>query len=183
MKKLSILTLTMIALSSFMATTVLAQNVHLKPPNSEPSFVDLVTLQLSASASLAGLGNGDILVQLTAQANPTGSCTNPAGQTQPPGQNPAPVEVTGSVAIPDSQIKNGNVGFAVITNPPTTPIPGAPDCPNRQWTERITDLAFTQAVFVVEQGGSVVFVLTCDFSPPTANGSVPGGTVTCHEGL
>ena len=87
------------------------------------------------------------------------------------------------MAIPDSQIKNGNVGFAVITNPPTTPIPGAPDCPNRQWTERITDLAFTQAVFVVEQGGSVVFVLTCDFSPPTANGSVPGGTVTCHEGL
>jgi hypothetical protein len=42
MKKLSILTLTMIALSSFMATTVLAQNVHLKPPNSEPRSLTLL---------------------------------------------------------------------------------------------------------------------------------------------
>jgi hypothetical protein len=151
MKKLSIITLTMIALLSFMATTVLAQNVHLKPPNKNPSYTDL-GLQLLAAGNLAGLGNGDVVITVTSQdASVDATCTNPAGQTQPPGQNPAPITVTGAVAIPGDSIKNGNLAFSVMTALPVTPIPGAPGCPNPQWTEDINDLAFTNATITVYQ--------------------------------
>jgi hypothetical protein len=134
------------ALVLLLGTTAYASSVHLKPPNSSPSFTDL-GLDLRATGTLAGLGNGDILVNLTAQANATATCTNPSGTgQQPPGQNPARVTVSGSQAIPDSQIKNGTVSFRVTTSDPTTPIPGAPGCPNSSWTEDITDLSFTSGV-------------------------------------
>src|SRR5947207_7288881 len=164
-------------------TAAFAQNVHLKPPNSSPAFTDL-DLDLRATGTLAGLGNGDILVTLTAQANATATCSNPSGSVhQPPGQNPAPVTVSGSQAIPDSQIKNGTVSFRVTTNDPTTPIPGAPGCPNSSWTEDITDLSFTSAVIEDRQGAGtlppVVLTVSCTFTPATKDGPVPSGTVSC----
>ena len=162
-------------------TPVFAGSVHLKGgKNAAPNFIDN-GLTLTGAGELAGLGNGDVLVNLTAQADATATCTNPAGQTQPPGQNPAPITVAGSVAIPDSEIKNGNTPFVVTTNPPVSPIPGAPGCPNPQWTEAITNLAFTSATISVEQPvGTVVLTVVCTFNPPTANGPVPARTVSCH---
>ncbi len=166
----------------FLALTVSVaegNSVHLKGgKNAAPSFTDN-GLTLSASGELAGLGFGDVLVKMTAQANVTATCTN-NGTHQAPGQNPAPITVTGSQAIPASAIKNGNTPFAVTTNPPTTPILGAPDCPNPNWTEDITDLAFTAATITVEQPvGTLVLTVTCSFTSPTSNGAVPGGNVSC----
>src|SRR5712691_11235400 len=122
-----------------LGTTALAQNVHFKPTNSAPSFFDN-GLTLTASGFLAGLGNQDILVELFASAQATATCTNPAGVNQPPGRNPAPATVAGQQPIPSTEVKNGTVSFSVTTRPPTSPIPGAPDCPNSGWTETITDL-------------------------------------------
>lgn len=157
----------------------LAQSVHLKGgANAEPSFVDQ-GLTLNAAASLAGLGNADVLVTLTATAQPTATCTN-QGQNQAPGQNPPEVTVSGSQAIPADEIKNGNTPFNVTTIAPVAIIPGAPGCPNPNWTEEITDLSFTTATITVEQPvGNLVLTLTCTFSEPTTNGAVPGGQVTC----
>jgi hypothetical protein len=173
----------LVALSAFLAvflwgtSSAMAANVHLKQ-NKNPEFTDN-GLTLTAAGALAGLGNEDLLVTLNAFANPTGTCTNPAGATQPPGQNPAPVQVSGSQAIPASEIKNGNVAFSVTTNPPTSPIPEAPDCPNPQWTETITDMAFTSATITVEQPpGTVVLTVNCTFSPPTSDGRVQNATCT-----
>src|SRR5262245_19339145 len=163
------------------ASVALASSVHLKGgKNAKPAFNDK-GLKLKATGELAGLGNGDVLVTLTAQANPTATCTNPGtGVHQPPGQNPAPVTVTGTVAIPQGEIKNGNVGFSVRTAPPVTPILGAPDCPNSKWTEDITDIAFTSAEITVQQPvGTTVLTVQCTFGPPTHDGAVPGGNVTC----
>lgn len=168
-----------ITLALLLGTAAYASNVHLKPPTSSPSFFDH-GVTLSATGALAGLGMENILISMTADANVTATCTNPAGETKPPGQNPAPITATGSQAIPASEVKNGTVSFNVTTNPPTSPIPGAPGCPNSSWTEAITDLAFKDATIQVQQPpGTVVLTIECTFTPPTADGPVPRGDVSC----
>ena len=164
----------------FVATiTAFAQSVHLKGgANAQPAFTDHGVF-LEAAGSLSGLGNGDVLVTVTAHANVTSTCTNQGGN-EAPGQNPAPITVSGSQAIPESELKNGNTPFDVATVPPVAIIPGAPDCPNTNWTEKITDLAFTSAVITVEQPfGNLVLTVSCTFTPATSNGAVPRATVSC----
>jgi hypothetical protein len=162
-----------------LATAAYAQNAHLKPPHGNPSFIDQ-GLTLKTSGALAGLGNGDIVVDMLAHANATAICTNPGGGTQPPGQNPAPVTVGGQTVIPASEIKNGSVSFTVTTTSPTSPIAGAPGCPNVHWTEEITDLSFTDATITVQQpAGTTVLTVSCTFNPATSNGLVPSNTVSC----
>jgi len=147
------------ALATLFPTPVFASSVHLKGDHSKPALTDN-GLTLTGSGELAGLGFGDVLVNLSAVANPTGTCGNPGGNTfQAPGQNPAPVTVTGSVSIPGSEVKNGNTPFSVRTNSPTTPIPGAPDCPNSSWTEIIADMSFTSAVITWSNHRVVLYSL------------------------
>jgi hypothetical protein len=159
--------------------TTFGQSVHLKGgANAEPNFVDQ-GLTLNSAGSLAGLGNEDVLITLSATAAATSTCTNQGGN-QAPGQNPAEVTVSGSQSIPAEEIKNGNTPFNVTTVAPVTPIPGAPGCPNPNWRQDITDLSFTTATITVEQpAGTVVLTVTCTFSEPTTNGAIQGGDVTC----
>jgi hypothetical protein len=161
--------------------TASASSVHLKGgKNAEPAFTDH-DVTLSADGELSGLGNADVLITLDATADVTSTCTN-GGGNQAPGQNPAPITVSGSQAIPAAEIKNGTTPFGVTTEAPIVQIPGAPDCPNPNWTEAIDDLAFTTVTMTVEQPpGTVVLTVDCHFSPSTADGSVPAGTVTCTQ--
>jgi len=158
-----------------------ASSVHLKGgKNAEPSFTDN-GVTLSASGELSGLGFGDLLVSLTATADVTSTCTNQGGN-EAPGQNPAPITVSGGQAIPEEELKNGNTPFNVTTEAPVTQIPGAPDCPNPNWTEEITDLAFTSAVITIEQPlGNIVLIVSCTFVPATSDGAVPRGDVSCTQ--
>ena len=154
-------------------------SVHLKGGKSaSPAFTDN-GLSLSSTGALSGLGNGDVIINLTAVGNPIATCTNPAGATQPPGQNPAEVTLTGTQSIPSSEIKNGTVSFSVGSSAPDSPVAGAPGCPNKQWAEAIVDVSFTSASITVSQNGAQVLSLSCTFSPSTSNGPVPSGTVTC----
>ncbi len=170
---------TLLVVLSLSVSVAFASSVHLKGgSNAKPSFTDL-GLSLKATGALSGLGNGDVLISLVATADVTSTCTNNGGNASP-GQNPAPITVTGSQAIPGSEIKNGTTPFSVTTQAPDPTIAGAPDCPNPNWTESIDDLAFTSATITVEQPvGTLVLTVVCTFNPHTSDGSVPGGTVSC----
>jgi hypothetical protein len=182
MRKIGIIAVLSLLLVAVTAAVASAASVHLKGgANAEPTFTD-GGLFLSSAGELSGLGGGDVVVSLAATGDVTATCTNPAGATQPPGQNPADVTLTGTDVIPEDEIKNGNTPFDVATTQAVTPVPGAPECPNRQWTEDITDVAFTSAIITVEQpAGTLVLTVSCTFSPPTTNGIVPGSQVTCTQ--
>ncbi|MBZ5714022.1 hypothetical protein [Nannocystis pusilla] len=169
------------------ATVALAASVHLKGgANAEPSFTDL-GLALQASGALAGLGAGDIVISLAGTGQATAVCVNPSGVNQPPGQNPAPITLTGTEPISEGEIKNGNVSFVVQTDPAPSSIAGAPGCPNSRWTENVTAFAFTAATItvtldensneVVDPGEETLLTVTCTFSQPTSNGPVPQSNV------
>jgi hypothetical protein len=155
-----IFVITTVALFAALSAVAVAANVHFK--HGSPVFADQ-GLFLNASGALTGLGNGDVVITVTATGQPVATCTNPAGATQPPGQNPAEVTLTGVQALPAADIKNGNLSFSVNTGSPTTPIPGAPGCPNRQWTENITDV-----VFAGHPATITVYQPCADTTPPIA---------------
>jgi hypothetical protein len=178
-KKIAFAGIAALVVLSLALVTVSASSVHLKGgKNATPAFYD-GGLTLNATGELSGLGNGDVLVTMTAMADVTSTCTNNGGN-EAPGQNPAPITVSGSQAIPASEVKNGTTPFDVTTAAPPSIIAGAPDCPNPNWTEQITDLSFTSATITVEQPvGTVVLTLVCTFTPPTSDGSVPKADVSC----
>jgi hypothetical protein len=176
---------------AFFGVAASAQNVHLQPPDSSPFFTDN-GLTLTASGALAGLGAEDIVVNLSATANVTTTCTDRSGRHRLPPRNPAPLSVSGTQV----EDKNGNATFTVTTNPPTTPISGGRECDNvptrgsgadqlRPGDGRvaITDLSFTSATITVQQGEPPATVLTvsCTFNPPTSDGAVPTQTVSCSS--
>jgi hypothetical protein len=172
--------LLLVLVVSCLASVALAASVHLKGgKNAEPAFNDM-GLWLAAAGELSGLGNGDVLIAMEATANVTSTCTNQGGNAAP-GQNPAPITVLGATAIPGSEVKNGNTPFTVATVPPDPVIPGAPDCPNPNWTESIDDLAFTSAIINVEQAGIFVLEISCLIDPESSDGAIGKRDVTCSQ--
>jgi hypothetical protein len=104
------------------------------------------------------------------------------------GSTHAPVTLVGETPIPAGDIKNGNVTISTSTAAPVSPVPGAPGCPNSNWTEVITDVSFTSASIQLFQdsnengmfeAGELVLSVSCTFSPPTSNGAVPRTGFTC----
>jgi hypothetical protein len=113
-----------------------------------PTFTDNGTT-LTATGSVAGLGNEDVTVTLDATGTAKIIGINPAGK-RAPGQSKV-VNVSGETTITDD--KNGRVDFSVTTIEPVAP---ADALPNPKWTAIITDVAFSSATVTVEQGGEVV---------------------------
>jgi hypothetical protein len=125
MKKLSILTCTMIALSGFVAITVWAASPHFI--NCSGSGVNS-NGTLNACFKIAGLGDNQLVtVTASATANATYGCLN-GGQQCPNAANK--VDVTGTVTSQGTfpSGKNGQVTACLTVNPPPTTL----TCPNGQ---------------------------------------------------
>jgi hypothetical protein len=150
------------------AGTALAANVHWK---TEPTFTDLGTT-LRVSGALAGLGNQDVLISVTAEGEATSiTCENPQGKLAP-GQNRPRVKSLGQMTISKTEIKNGNVSFSLTTQDPAQLTAKQAGCPNNRWTATINDVRFDSAMVTVRQGGKVV--LSEAFSVSRDTWKIPG---------
>lgn len=165
-----------------------AASVHLKGgANAQPSFTDL-GLALRANGALSGLGDGDVQIEMSATGSVTVECVNPSGEHRPPGRQPADVALSGTVDIPDSDIKNGTVPFTVQTGAAAAQIEPPSDCTNGAgaWDENVLDVSFSSATIDVGQrppdslgAYTSVLVIYCSFTPSTSNGLVPKANVSC----
>jgi hypothetical protein len=154
MRRLRMRPLIVIAIISMMAVAVIAA-VNIK----RVTFTDNGTT-LTTCGTLTGLGNQDVTITVNTQGIASTVCTNRGGNN-PPGQQ-VPVSPLGSVTIPATEIKNGNVRFCVTTVAPRVTAEQA-GCPS-PFTASVTDVRFTSATVTAKQGGQVVLQQT--FSVP-----------------
>jgi hypothetical protein len=155
MRRKTITLFIVLAVASISTLVVWADNPHYRKG---PSVVDN-GFTATATGSVTGLGNGDVIVTLSfPNATGTTTCTNPGGNTAA-GQNPAtPAATSGTVLIDDP--KNGNLSFTVTTSPPSNPSPQAAGCPNGNWTAAFNNITFGSGTVTIQQEtfqGSGVF--------------------------
>jgi hypothetical protein len=138
------------ALLCIMTITLYAAHPHFLDG---PSATDLGTT-MKVCGSIAGLGNDDVTIVVTAKGEAYGTCTN-RGQNEPPGQNPLQRTIEGKITNLDP--KNGRVDFCVTTAEPAGATARELGCPNNNWTATIVDVRFVSMTVTVIQDGKVVY--------------------------
>ena len=125
MKKLSILSLSMVAIVGFMATNVWAQSPHFLRCSASGVTSDG---ELNVSFKIAGLGsNESITVTASAHADAIYGCLN-RGQQCPNAANKVEVQQDVSATGTFTSGKNGQITGSLTVEPPPTEL----TCPNGQ---------------------------------------------------
>jgi len=164
------------------APAALADSPHFKKGGTPTCTISSTSARSSSTtctATLAGLGNEDLLVTTSVSGSAVYQCQN-AGGNIAPGQNKVLVgPATSQTSIPAGQIKNGNLTFftvPVVLTAPSTVSAQAAGCPNNNWTGVNPTLTTTNITLTIEQPvGTVIF--TCTASNPNGlSGTVP---LTC----
>ena len=142
--------------------------------NGAPTLTDNGSV-LTLNASMTGLGNGNLLVDINWTGTTIGNtCTSPGGNNSP-GQNPA-TSVGGTASFVLTPSKNGNVVIGGSTTAPTI-TPQQAGCPNSNWSASYTDVVFNSATVTIDQP-STGFHYECEAAFP-AGGTTNGGTYSC----
>ncbi|HET6315515.1 MAG TPA: hypothetical protein VFG86_03580 [Chloroflexota bacterium] len=155
MRRIARATLLALAALSVFASLAFAASVHFK---GEQTFTDN-GLTLTAAGELAGLGNADVVITLSAEGDASALCRNRGGNIAP-GQNKIPVLVTATQTVLAEEIKNGTTPYVLTTDGPEQPTAAQAGCPNGNWTAEINDVVFTSATISVEQAGVLVLEQT-----------------------
>jgi hypothetical protein len=161
-----------------LSAVAFAANAHFKhggEPVCTISGTGTNSSSTTCTASLSGLGGGDLALSTTVSGSAVYQCQNPGGNIAP-GQNRVLIgPTTTPTTIPGSEIKNGNVTFT--TNPavlsaPATVTGAQAGCPNGGWTGVNPTLTTTNITLTIAQGGVTLF--TCTASNPNGlSGTVP----------
>jgi hypothetical protein len=158
-----------LAAVALMAATASADSPHFKHGGTPTcTFSGTTSISVSCTGTLAGLGNDDLLLRLSASGFAVYQCQNQGGNVAP-GQNKVLVgPATSNTSIPADAIKNGNLTFT--TNPAVltaaTTVSGAvAGCPNTNWTGVNPVLTLTDIRLLIEQPpGTVIFTCTASNS-------------------
>jgi hypothetical protein len=147
--------LTVLLLVGMTATAAMAASPHFKK-GGEPvcTFSGTTSIRVTCTGTLAGLGNDDLRVDLSASGSAVYQCSN-KGENVAPGQNKVLIgPATSSTIFPASAIKNGNLTFttspATLTAP-TTVSGAAAGCPNPNWTGVNPTLTLTDITLDIYQ--------------------------------
>jgi len=158
------------AITAVAAPVARADSPHFKKGGSPTCTISsgTSTKSTTCTATLAGLGNQDLVVTTSTSGTAVYQCQNQGGNIAP-GQNKVLVgPATSTTSIPGSAIKNGILTFttnpAVLTAPAT--VSGAvAGCPNANWTGVNPVLTVTNISLTIEQPpGTVIF--SCSASDP-----------------
>ena len=153
MKRLSILTLTMIALAGFMAITVWAANAHFLKCSASGVNSDG---SLNACFKIAGLGDNQLVtVTASAHADAVYGCLNHGGQC-PNAANKVEVHQDVSASGTFTSGRNGSIRASLTIEPPPTSL----RCPGGQ-TLVLISISYSN-VSVSAPGAGV-----CNTSPGT----------------
>jgi hypothetical protein len=172
MRRTAIAILTVAFLFILTALPAVAANPHFKH-GGEPvcTIADLSANSKSTTctATLAGLGEGDLLLEVTVSGFAVYQCKNPGNTDNlPPGQNRVLIgPVTAPTTVPDDAIKNGNVTFttdAAVLSAPATVTADQAGCPSAGWSGVNPTLTVTNITLKISQGGVLLF--TCTASDP-----------------
>lgn len=175
----------LLAAAVMAASPAFAASPHFKKggePTCAITFTGTSSASTTCTGSLAGLGNEDLLLNLTVGGSAVYQCQN-AGGNIAPGQNKVLVgPVTAPTLIPSGEIKNGNLTFttnpAVLTAPATVTAAEA-GCPNANWTGVNPVLTVTSIVLSIQQPvGTEIFHCTASDAWKT-NTTVP---LSCTAG-
>ena len=182
MRRLATILVLALGLMLVSAQASLAAAPHFKhggEPKCTITFTSASRASVTCTATLAGLGNDDLVVTTSTSGTAVYQCQNNGGQIAP-GQNKVLVgPATSTTSIPADQVKNGNLTFT--TNPavltaPTTVSAAVAGCPNNNWTGVNPVLTVTDISLTIEQPpGTVIF--SCAVSDP--NGLSSPVTLAC----
>lgn len=130
-------------------------------------------------ATLAGLGNEDLVATVSVEGTAVYQCQNKGGNVAP-GQNKVLVgPATVATPVPRDAVKNGTLRLTtlpVVLTAPETVSGADAGCPNPNWTGVNPVLTVTSITLVIEQPlGTVIFTCTAS-NPDGLTGTVP---LTC----